>query len=110
LSLNILKQKEQVSQRAKEAGQTIKQRSAQKQIKRQQRAAEKLNQTSNLVSNSLNLALSSAISRLETETVAPIPEETLNQTWSEGSTESVSAERKTTTQLTEALTDLISEG
>jgi transposase len=111
------KQKVQISQRAKKSGQTIHKQTAQKQARREQRANDKLNQTSNLVitsnpiTNSIpTLALSSPVSGLKTATVAPIPEETLNQTWSFDKTESVSAERNLVARLEEALTDPMSEG
>ena len=108
------KQKLKISQRAKKAGQIIHKQTVQKQARQDRRATDKLNKIANSIPNpvldSPTLALSSPVSRLKIETVAPIPEETLNQTWSFGKAESVSAERNLIVRLEEALTDRMSEG
>jgi putative transposase len=104
------KRKTQIAQRAKKAGQTNHQETARKQIKREQRASNKQNQPLENPILNLSMALSSPVPGLKIVTVAPIPEETLNQTWSFGKTGSASAERISTIQLTESLTDPRSEG
>jgi hypothetical protein len=102
------KQKLKIIQRAKKARQTIHAQATKRQTKQTRRATNKSKQA---VNNPVSLSThDSSDLRLETESVAPIPEETLNQTWSFGKSESVSAERNLIVRLEESLTDQMSEG